>query len=70
VQKVLDERGFSSVEQQEILAIVEKSGGLTRTRLLAQEYAERATGMLLEFPPSVYRDALISIPSFILNRTA
>jgi octaprenyl-diphosphate synthase len=70
VQKVLDERDFRSVNRQEILALVEKSEGLTRTRLLAQNYARRATQLLEEFPPSVYRDAIISIPDFILNRSA
>jgi octaprenyl-diphosphate synthase len=70
VQKVLDERDFRSVNRQEILALVEKSEGLTRTRLLAQNYAKRATQLLEEFPPSVYRDAIISIPDFILNRSS
>ena len=68
VQTVLDERDFRSVEREEILSIVEKCDGLTRTRLLAQDYAQRATRLLQEFPPSVYRDALIGIPEFILNR--
>ena len=70
VQKVLDERDFRSVDSSEILAIVEKCDGLARTRSLAQDFATRATHMLQEFPPSVYRDALAGIPAFILNRTA
>jgi len=70
VQKVLDERDFRSVDRTEILRLVEKSDGLNRTRSLAQEFAGRAIRMLEEFPPSVYRSAIISIPEFILNRTA
>jgi octaprenyl-diphosphate synthase len=70
IQKVLDERDFRSVDRQEILTIVENSGGIARTRTLAREYAERATRMLQEFPSSIYRDALIDIPGFILDRTA
>jgi octaprenyl-diphosphate synthase len=70
VQKVLDERDFRSVDRQEILALVEKCDGLNRTRTLAREYASRATQMLQEFPPSIYRDAIIGIPEFILNRSA
>jgi octaprenyl-diphosphate synthase len=70
VQKVLDERDFRSVDRAEILAIVEKSNGLARTRGLAEKYAERAAFMLKEFPASVYRDALTDIPGFILNRSA
>jgi octaprenyl-diphosphate synthase len=68
VQRVLDERDFRSVDCAEILDIVQKSDGLNRTRIMAQEYADRAVKMLESFPRSVYRDAIISIPSFILNR--
>jgi octaprenyl-diphosphate synthase len=69
VQKVLDERDFRSVAREEILALVERGNGLTRTRTLAREYAARATHMLQEFPSSIYRDAIIGIPEFILNRS-
>jgi octaprenyl-diphosphate synthase len=70
VQKVLDERDFRSVERDEILGLVGRSDGLDRTRKLAEEYARRAVQLLEEFPPSIYRDAIIGIPEFILNRTA
>ena len=68
VQKVLDEREFRSVDSVEILRLVEKSEGLDRTRHLAEKYASRAVRLLEEFPTSVYRDAMIRIPDFILNR--
>ena len=70
VQKVLDERDFRSVDQAEILSLVERSDALNRTRSLAYDYARRAIQMLEEFPPSIYRSAIISIPEFILNRSA
>ncbi len=70
VQQVLDEREFRSVDRVEILRLVERSDGLERTRTLATQYATRAVRLLEEFPPSVYRDAMIEIPAFILNRTA
>ena len=70
VQRVLDDRDFRSVDRAEILRLVERSDGLSRTRQLAEHYAGRATQMLSEFPPSVYRDALVRIPEFILNRSA
>jgi octaprenyl-diphosphate synthase len=70
VQRVLDDRDFRSVDRAEILRLVEESDGLTRTRNLAERYARRATQMLTEFPPSIYRDALVRIPEFILNRSA
>jgi octaprenyl-diphosphate synthase len=70
VQKVLDEREFRSVDRAEILGLVERSDGLDRTRKLAEQYAKRAIQLLEEFPPSVYRDAIVGIPEFILNRSA
>ena len=70
VQKVLDEREFRSVDRAEILRLVELSDGLERTRNLAGRYAARAIQLLEEFPASIYRDAMIRIPEFILNRTA
>lgn len=69
VQMVLDEREFRSVDRAEILGLVERSDALTQTRLLAQDYAQRAIQLLEEFPSSIYRDALIGIPEFILNRS-
>jgi octaprenyl-diphosphate synthase len=70
VQKVLDEREFRSVDRAEILRLVQRSDGLERTRNLATQYAGRAIQLLQEFPPSIYRDAMICIPEFILNRPA
>jgi len=70
VQKVLDEREFRSVHRSEILSLVARSDGLNSTRSLAQTFASRAIHMLEEFPKSIYRTAIISIPEFILNRSA
>jgi octaprenyl-diphosphate synthase len=70
VQKVLDEREFRSVDRAEILQLVEQSDGLDRTRNMATNYAKRAIQLLGEFPPSMYRDAMIRIPEFILTRSA
>ena len=70
VQRVLNDREFLSVDRSEILSLVERADALNRTRMMAQSYASRATHMLEEFPPSIYRDAIVSIPEFILNRDA
>lgn len=69
VQKVLEDRDFRSVDRSEILSLVERADALNRTRTVAKEYASRATQMLEAFPPSVYRDAIMSIPGFILDRS-
>ncbi len=68
VLRVLEERGFSSVSPDEILSLVNAADGVRRTRRLAADHAHRAVDALEAFPPSVYRDAMLSIPEFILNR--
>jgi octaprenyl-diphosphate synthase len=70
VRTVLQERAFRSVESSDILRSVEACDGLRKTRAIAEDYARKAQRMLGEFPPSPYRDAIIHIPEFILNRTA
>jgi octaprenyl-diphosphate synthase len=70
VKTVLEERKFSSVDSGDILTIVESCDGLVRTRALAEDYARTAQRLLFEFPASEYRDAVLSIPEFILNRNA
>ncbi len=69
-QTVLSEREFRSVESREVLAFVEKYDGIGRTRTMAEDYVRQATIALEKFPPSPYRDAIIAIPEFILNRSA
>jgi octaprenyl-diphosphate synthase len=70
IQKVLDDRSFRFVDPSEILGAVKKYNGLDRTRSIAQQYASDAIRTLQEFPASVYRDALLSIPEFIITRSA
>lgn len=70
VRQVLDEREFRSVEPSEILGLVQRSQGLERTRAMAQDYVASAIKLLESFPSSVYRDAILSIPEFIITRSA
>jgi octaprenyl-diphosphate synthase len=70
VRTVLKERDFRTIDSREILMLVEKFEGLAQTRLLAEQYARKAKALLEDFPPSTYRDAIVSIPEFILNRKA
>lgn len=70
IQQVLDDRGFGVVAPAEILGAVKRCNGLDRTRSIAQQYASAAIRTLQEFPSSVYRDAMLSIPEFIITRSA
>ena len=70
VELVLEERAFRSVQPGDILEMVERADGVQRTRALAADYARQAISDLETFPPTAYRDAIISIPEFIINRQA
>ncbi|HVQ63297.1 MAG TPA: polyprenyl synthetase family protein [Terriglobia bacterium] len=70
VTTVLQERAFHSVDSADILRSVEASDGLRKTRAIAESYAIKAKALLEVFEPSPYRDALVHIPEFILNRSA
>jgi octaprenyl-diphosphate synthase len=68
IQQVLDEGGYTTVTVEEILGFSDRFCGVARTRKLAAEYAGRAIAALESFSPSIYRDAIVNIPDFILNR--
>ncbi len=68
IQQVLDEGAFSTVAVEEILAFADRVDGVERTRNLALEYAGRAIATVETYPASIYRDAIVNIPEFILNR--
>jgi octaprenyl-diphosphate synthase len=70
VTTVLQERAFRSVDSGDILRSVEAVDGLRKTRSIAESYAIKAKALLEVFEPSPYRDALVHIPEFILNRSA
>jgi octaprenyl-diphosphate synthase len=68
VQAVLDEGGFRSVQFQEVLEMMERHGALERARAKARDLAEQAREALRSFADSPYKDALRSLPEFILER--
>ena len=65
---VLEENGFHSVKFGEILALLNRYQALDAARERAQEYAEKAKQYLESFPDSAYKDALRSLPDFIIDR--
>jgi len=68
VSCVLEEGGFHTVKFSEILELVEQYGTLRLARSKAQKLAERARNCLEGFPDSQYKDALRSLPEFIVER--
>jgi octaprenyl-diphosphate synthase len=68
VAKVLEERGFVSVQPQQITKLVKETGALVRASNLAKEYVSHAKACLEGLPETEYRRALLAVPDFILDR--
>ncbi len=68
ISRVLEERGFRSVQFYEVLELIERYGALRMARDKAVQLAEEAKSALDAFPDSPYRDALKSLPEFIVER--
>jgi geranylgeranyl pyrophosphate synthase len=51
-----------------VLSVIREHGTLARARAEAQRYADAATESLSIFPRSPYRQALLSVPRFIIER--
>jgi octaprenyl-diphosphate synthase len=68
VRAVLADRSFTHVTRDEIAQLAADAGALDEARRLAERYAEAARADLTPFGPSPHKDALLSIPDFILER--
>ena len=68
IETVMRERGFESVKREDVLQVIRDSGTLSRARSEALRYADEALDVLNIFPPSQYRNALASVPRFIIER--
>ncbi len=68
VEAVLHEKEFASVTPKEIIALVQETGAVERTRARAREFAAKACRCLEPFPDSTYKRALEAIPQFVSNR--
>jgi octaprenyl-diphosphate synthase len=68
VETVMRERGFETVQRDEVLQLIYEHGTLDRARQEARRYADQAIEALSIFPPSQFRQALLSVPRFIIER--
>ena len=68
VQTVMREGSYGEFPRAEFMRAAEKAGALERARARAAAYAGAAAASLDAVKPSVYAEALGSIPSYILER--
>lgn len=68
VQRVLKKRSPSANDFQRIKGLIDRYGGMEYTLNRAEEHSAKAKGLLMTFPPSEYRDALLRLTDFMLRR--
>jgi octaprenyl-diphosphate synthase len=68
VQNALREKNFSVPVMEEILQLVREYGTADRVLKKAYEYAQKAKDCLKDFPACEARDALLSIPDYMVER--
>lgn len=66
--RVVEEQDYISVDRDEIINLVESHGALSRSRLELLRYAQEAQALLMDLPENAYKQALVSISKFIINR--
>src|SRR5262245_6719726 len=70
VETVLEERAFSSVQHEQILAILNAYGSIQYAYDQAAKYAAAARNAICSFPDSEIKRALIAIPEFVVERSS
>jgi octaprenyl-diphosphate synthase len=68
VKSVLAVGGFNPQRFSEILVLIDRYDTLRAAREKAQEFAQKAKCSLEAFPDTPYKDALRSLPDFMLDR--
>jgi octaprenyl-diphosphate synthase len=68
VETVLRNRNYEKVPFADILAMVERHGGVQRTRERAQQFTDRARQIVAEFPENPYQRALFTLTDLVTER--
>src|ERR1017187_9706949 len=68
VETVLRDRGYEKAPFADVLAMVEKHGGVQRTRERALQFTERARQVVAEFPENPYQRALFTLTDLVTER--
>ena len=68
IQTVLREGQYNTVDPQDLLDAITRTGALEQARAKANEFAEDARSALDNLPESDYTDSLRALPTYILDR--
>ncbi|HLL74434.1 MAG TPA: polyprenyl synthetase family protein [Pyrinomonadaceae bacterium] len=70
VQSVMREGAYNSITRARLVEAAERTGALAEARARARDFADAARAALDALPASEFKDALASLPIFILEREA
>jgi octaprenyl-diphosphate synthase len=70
VRRVIKERDLTAENRRRIIELVSRYETGFDVRRLAERFADAAKASLADFPDSVYKDALLRIPDFVMTREA
>ena len=68
VISVLRDRSYDAVPFADVLALVDRHGGMERTRTRAGQFTDRARQIVAEFPDSLCRRALFTLTDLVTER--
>jgi octaprenyl-diphosphate synthase len=68
VETVLTDGNYDQVPFSKILNILNRYNSVERARHRAQEFTEKARGIIAEFPPSAYQRALTAVTDLVTTR--
>lgn len=68
VAGVLRDRSYDVIPFANVLALVDRYGGIQRTRARAQQFTDRAREIVAEFPDSTCRRALFTLTDLVTER--
>jgi octaprenyl-diphosphate synthase len=68
VAGVLRDRSYDAVPFAKVLALVDRYGGIQRTRARARQFTDRARQIVAEFPDSLCRSALFTLTDLVTER--
>jgi octaprenyl-diphosphate synthase len=68
IQHVLDDHGFTRTSHEQIQEILKRNGSVDYAMTIADRYAEQAREALAPLSESKYKQALLWLPSFVVER--
>jgi len=68
LQRIMHDGTYKNASREGLLEMLNETGAIEETRKRAYEYAEAARDSIEILPESEYRNALMSLPSYIIER--